>query len=124
MPQSSSSSTSVFGQLAAATPKRAVAVADAQLLAQAGHPLVQRRVAAPAGVLRQRAGQPGLARAGGAGDQHAVAAVDPVAQRQAHDRAALQAPPGARLSRSSMARLRVFQASLLSKRAWRLSLRK
>ena len=57
-----------FGQLQQPLAKRAVAVADAQFFSKQAYTLIQRRVAAPAGVLRQGAGQPGLARTRRAGD--------------------------------------------------------
>ena len=88
--------------------KCTVAVADAKLLAHARHALVKRRAPASAGVLRQRTGQPGLARPGGVGDQHAVPTVDPVAQRQTHDGAPVQPPPGPAVDVFD-GRLRVFQ---------------
>ncbi len=69
----------------------AVGVPNAQLLAQARHALVVGAVAAPAGMLGQRAGQPRLARPSGPGDQHRVPGAHPLAQRQAHHRAALHA---------------------------------
>ena len=44
--------------------KRAVGVPNTQFLAQARNPQIQRTVATPAGMLGQRARQPGLSRAG------------------------------------------------------------
>lgn len=72
------------------TRERAVGVANAQLLTQAGNPQVQRTVTTPAGMLGQGARQPRLARTRGAGDQHGVTGIDPFAQGQAHHRAALK----------------------------------
>ena len=111
IPQSSNSSTSVRASWISHS-KRPVAVAHAQFLAHARHPLVNGRVATPAGVLRQRTTQPGLSRPGGAGDQHAVPAVDPVAQRQAHHGAAIQPSAGAGVDVLD-GRLGVFQVRLL-----------
>ena len=59
-------------------------------------------------MLGQRARQPGLARARGPGDQHGVPCLDPFAQRQAHHRAALQAPRAAAVQVFN-GRLRVFE---------------
>lgn len=70
---------------------------DAQFFLQARYALIDRRVSTPTGVLRQRAGQPRFAGAGGAGHQHAVAGAAPVAQRQIPDRAQVDAAPGARV---------------------------
>lgn len=69
-----------LGQLQQPFAEGPAAVPDAQFFLQAGHTLVDRRVTTTAGVLRQRAGQTGLASAGRAGDQHAVAGADPLAQ--------------------------------------------
>lgn len=67
----------------------------AQLLGQARRAQVQRRVPAPACVLRQRAGNPRLARSGRPADQGRRPLLDPARQRQAREGAALEASPGA-----------------------------
>ena len=64
MPQSSSTSTSVLASCSSHLPKVPLPWRMRSSSPQPGHALVERRVAAPAGVLRQRAGQPGLAGAG------------------------------------------------------------
>lgn len=86
-----------IGVLEGVEPARecAIGVPNAQLLVQAWHALIQGAVASPAGVLGQGASQPRLARAGGASDQHRVAAGDPLAKRQTHHRTAFQATCGA-----------------------------
>ena len=80
-----------LGQLNQPFAEGAAAVPDAQLFLQPGHPLIDGRVAAATGVLRQRAGQPRFAGAGRPGDEDAVSGLNPVAQCQAHDRAAVEA---------------------------------
>ena len=53
-----------LGQLQQPLAEGAVAVANAQFFTQPWHTLVERRMSPAAGVLGQRAGQPGLAAAG------------------------------------------------------------
>ncbi|MDH6186839.1 hypothetical protein H4V98_004287 [Polaromonas sp. CG_23.6] len=65
-------------------------------------------MATPAGMLGQRARQPGLARARGSGDQHSVPGIDPLPQGQTHHRAAFNAP-GAAAVQIFYGRLRVFE---------------
>ena len=69
-------------ELRQAAAEAAVAVGDAQFLEQPRRAHVQHREAGARGLLRQRAGQPGLADAGGAGDQDVVAVAQPVAAGQ------------------------------------------
>ena len=58
-----------LGELDEPFAEAAAAVQHTQFLGQTRHAQVQGAVAAPAGVLGERAGQPGLAHAGGAGDR-------------------------------------------------------
>ena len=92
--------------------ERAVGVTYAQIFAQTRHALVQHAVTAPTGMLGQCAGQPGLARTGRPGDQHGVAAVNPLAQRQAHHRAAFQASRSAAVQVLNGG-LRIFELGIL-----------
>ena len=85
---------------------------DAQLLTQTRHALVQRAFAPPARVLGQRTSQPGLARTCESGDQHTVAAFDPVTQCQAHHSTAIKPAPRAAVNVFN-ARLRVLQVGRL-----------
>ena len=71
--------------------QRAAGVEHAQFLAQARHAQVEDAVAAPAGVLPQGAGEPGLAHAGCAAEQDRVAALDPARQGKTGQRLAVEA---------------------------------
>ena len=73
----------------------AVAMGQAQLFQQARQAQVTHAVAISAGLVGQGAGQPGLAAAGGAGDQQVARMAQPVAAGQLRDQAAVQAPAGA-----------------------------
>ncbi|MET4349939.1 hypothetical protein ABIC07_009468 [Bradyrhizobium sp. RT9a] len=72
IPQSSSGSTSVLASCSSHFPKVPLPCRIRSSSRRRGTRLVGRRVATPAGVLRERTGQPGLARASRPGDQDAV----------------------------------------------------
>ena len=68
-----------FGEALQELDVAAVAVRDAQLLDQARHRPVEHRVRLAARLLRERAGDPRLARAGRAGDEQVLGAACPLA---------------------------------------------
>ena len=61
---------------------RAIGPCDAEFGEQARDPGVRGRVALPARLVGQGAGDPGLAQAGRARDQHGVVLLDPLARRE------------------------------------------
>ena len=83
------------GQLHQPPAEAAVGVREAQLLEQARQAHVVGRQALAAGGVGERAGEPGLAAAGGAGDQAVLRLADPVAGAQRGELAALEPSPGA-----------------------------
>ena len=60
-----------------------------------GHAGVERGFAEPAGTLGERAGEPGLADAGGPGDQDALGALEPLTVSEAGEEPAVEATTGA-----------------------------
>jgi hypothetical protein len=70
---------------------RAVAAGDAQFLEQARHAGVERGPAEAAGALRECAGEPGLAGAGGPGDEDALRPLEPLAVGEAGEQPVIEA---------------------------------
>ena len=112
-----------LGQLEQPFAEGPATVPDTQFFLQAGYTLVDRAVATPAGVLRQCAGQPRLASAGRAGDQHTVTGADPLAQSNAHHLAAVDASTGTCvdiLNRSlAVLEVRVLGVPGVTERLWK-----
>ncbi len=92
-----------LGQLLQGATEAAVAMGDAQLLQQAWRAQVQGAVAQAAGLVAQRAGQPGFASTGRAGQQQVELLADLVAAGQGGDQALVQGAAGTAVE--------IFQAS-------------